>query len=94
MKSAPPQRFVRHAVGDPRMEESGIKGAADYGEVLAEVLDPETYPALSAAMRSGAMRGAEGWVDDGDFVFGLDLLLDGVEALIRRRVLEGHVGGE
>ncbi|MDP4506127.1 TetR/AcrR family transcriptional regulator [Nonomuraea turcica] len=85
---------LRHAVGDPRMEESGIKGAADYGEVLAEVLDPEAYPALSAAMRSGAMRGAEGWVDDGDFVFGLDLLLDGVEALIRRRVLEGHVGGE
>ncbi|TMR10710.1 TetR family transcriptional regulator [Nonomuraea turkmeniaca] len=85
-----------HAVagGDPRMEEAGIKGAADYGEVLAGVLDPETYPALSAAMRSGAMRGAEGWMDDGDFVFGLDLLLDGIEALIRRRALEGHGGGE
>jgi hypothetical protein len=41
-------------------------------------------------MRSGAMRGAEGWSDDDDFVFGLDLLLDGVEALIGRRALEDH----
>ncbi|WP_106401039.1 TetR/AcrR family transcriptional regulator [Actinocorallia populi] len=71
--------------GDPQMEDAAITGAADYGEVLAGLLDPEAYPALSAAMRSGAMRGAEGWVDDADFVFGLDLLLDGVEALIRRR---------
>ncbi|MGI5281801.1 TetR/AcrR family transcriptional regulator C-terminal domain-containing protein [Nonomuraea polychroma] len=85
-----------HAVagGDPRMEEAGITGAADYGEVLAGVLDPEAYPALSAAMRSGAMRGAEGWVDDGDFVFGLELLLDGIEALIRRRALKGDVREE
>ncbi|TMR93224.1 TetR/AcrR family transcriptional regulator [Nonomuraea basaltis] len=80
--------------GDPQMEQAGITGAADYGEMLAEVLDPETYPALSAAMRSGAMRGAEGWVDDDDFMFGLNLLLDGVEALIRRRALDGHVGGK
>lgn len=82
--------------GDRQLEESGIAGAADYGEVLAGVLDPETYPALSAAMRSGAMSGAEGWVDDDDFRFGLDLLLDGVEALIgrRRRALDGDVGAE
>jgi len=76
--------------GHPQMEAAAITGAADYGEVLAGLLDPETYPALSAAMRSGVMRGAEGWVEDGDFVFGLDLLLDGVEALIRRRAPEGR----
>jgi AcrR family transcriptional regulator len=80
--------------GDPRMEEAGIKGAADYGEVLAGLLDPEIYPALAAAMRAGAMGGGAGWVDDDDFRFGLDLLLDGVEALIRRRALEQEVGGE
>ncbi|WP_277750698.1 hypothetical protein [Nonomuraea polychroma] len=40
------------------------------------------------------MRGAERWVDDGDFVFGLELLLDGIEALIRRRALKGDVSGE
>ncbi|MBF8189863.1 TetR/AcrR family transcriptional regulator C-terminal domain-containing protein [Nonomuraea sp. K274] len=71
--------------GDPQLEEAGITGAADYGEVLIEVLDPETYPALSAAARAGAFHGAEGWVDDADFHFGLGLLLDGVEALIARR---------
>ncbi|SDJ15703.1 TetR/AcrR family transcriptional regulator [Nonomuraea jiangxiensis] len=83
---------VVHGVGggDPRLEEAGVKGASDYGDVLAEVLDPETYPALSAAMRAGVLRGAVGWVDDEDFLFGLNLLLDGIEALIARRASEGR----
>ncbi|TDD04803.1 TetR/AcrR family transcriptional regulator [Nonomuraea deserti] len=71
--------------GEPQFDDAGIEGADDYGEVLAGLLDPEAYPALSAAVRGGALRGAEGWVDDGDFRFGLELLLDGVEALISRR---------
>ncbi|MEU8104119.1 TetR/AcrR family transcriptional regulator [Nonomuraea muscovyensis] len=72
-------------IGDPRLDDAGITGAADYGEVLAEVLDPEAYPALSAMMRAGLLRTSEGWTADSDFLFGLDLLLDGVEALIARR---------
>lgn len=86
---------LTHAAGTgfPELDESGIEGAADYGEVLAGVLDPETYPALSAAVRSGALRGAAGWVDDDDFRFGLGLLLDGIERLIARRALEGDAGG-
>ncbi|MFC4119293.1 TetR/AcrR family transcriptional regulator C-terminal domain-containing protein [Nonomuraea zeae] len=71
--------------GDPHLADAGLAGAADYGDMLAQVLDPEVYPALSAAVRGGALGGAEGWVDDGDFLFGLGLLLDGVEALIARR---------
>ncbi|PZG08967.1 TetR/AcrR family transcriptional regulator [Nonomuraea aridisoli] len=71
--------------GFPELDGSGIEGASDYGEVLAEVLDPEAYPALSVAVRAGAFSGAEGWVEDADFRFGLDLLLDGVEQLIARR---------
>ncbi|GGO75807.1 TetR/AcrR family transcriptional regulator [Nonomuraea cavernae] len=74
--------------GAPQPEEHAIGGAAEYGEVLAGLLDPAAYPALSAAMRSGVMRGAEGWVEDEDFVFGLNLLLDGIEALIGRRASE------
>ncbi|MEV4083318.1 TetR/AcrR family transcriptional regulator C-terminal domain-containing protein, partial [Nonomuraea fuscirosea] len=73
------------ASGSPELVDSGIEGATAYGEVLAEVLDPETYPALSAAMRSGVMGGVEGWADADDFRFGLDLLLDGIEQLIARR---------
>ncbi|TXK41039.1 TetR/AcrR family transcriptional regulator [Nonomuraea sp. C10] len=63
----------------------GLSGAADYGQMLDALLDPAVYPALSAAVREGAFRGAEGWTDDADFTFGLDLLLDGVEALVARR---------
>jgi AcrR family transcriptional regulator len=65
--------------------EGRIGGAADYGEVLAEVLDPLSYPALAAAVRSGVFGGAEGWMEDADFLFGLNLLLDGIEALNARR---------
>ncbi|QKW35799.1 TetR/AcrR family transcriptional regulator [Actinomadura sp. NAK00032] len=85
---------IVHGVGggDAHTETAAISGAADYGDMLAELLDPATYPALSAAMRSGAMQGAEGWVDDGDFVFGLDLLLDGVEALVERRRRTAQAG--
>lgn len=71
------------ASGEPA--EDGVGGAADYGEVLAEVLDPLSYPALSAAVRAGGFGGAEGWVQDADFLFGLNLLLDGIEALNVRR---------
>ncbi|TDE54468.1 TetR/AcrR family transcriptional regulator [Nonomuraea mesophila] len=80
--------------GDAQFEDTGIDGADAYGEVLAGLLDPRTYPALSAAVRGGALRGAEGWADDDDFRFGLELLLDGVEALIARRASEGEVGGK
>ena len=71
--------------GDPQMESASVGGAADYGEVLSDLVDPGTYPSLTAVLRAGAMHGAEGWVEDADFTFGLDLLLDGVEALISRK---------
>ncbi|GAB3418455.1 TetR/AcrR family transcriptional regulator [Flindersiella endophytica] len=62
-----------------------VDGAAGYGELLARVLDPRAYPVLAGMMRSGLMADSEGWVEDADFTFGLDLLLDGLEALIERR---------
>ncbi|GAA2370679.1 TetR/AcrR family transcriptional regulator [Nonomuraea africana] len=71
--------------GGERLAAAGVTGATDYGEVLAEVLDPQTYPALSAMMRSGLLRDSEGWTEDADFLFGLNLLLDGIEALMSRR---------
>ncbi|MFI6500281.1 TetR/AcrR family transcriptional regulator [Nonomuraea typhae] len=76
---------LTHGAGSPEYDEAGITGAQDYGEALTEVLDPATYPALSSAVRNGALTGAVGWVDDADFRFGLDLLLDGIEQLIARR---------
>jgi AcrR family transcriptional regulator len=65
--------------------DAAIAGLAEYGEVLAEVLDTESYPALSAVVHADGFGDAEDWVEDADFAFGLDLLLDGIEALITRR---------
>lgn len=66
---------------------AGTKGATEYGEILAEVLDPATHPALSAMMRSGLLRDSTGWTEDADLRLGLDLLLDGIEALITRHAV-------
>jgi AcrR family transcriptional regulator len=68
---------------EPSGEEAA--GLAEYAAILTEVLDPESYPALTVAVGENAFGGGDDWIDDGDFGFGLDLLLDGVEALVRAR---------
>ncbi|GAB3149840.1 TetR/AcrR family transcriptional regulator [Micromonospora sonneratiae] len=65
-----------------------IGGLADYGDILGQVLDPADHPELAAAVHARAFGAAEEWIDDADFAFGLNLLLDGVQALIAR-----HGGG-
>ncbi|MGK5674145.1 TetR/AcrR family transcriptional regulator [Micromonospora sp. URMC 106] len=70
-----------------------ISGLADYGRVLAEVVDPDGYPELAAALRANAFGDAEQWIDDADFTFGLDLLLDGIQALVARQGAAGGVTG-
>jgi AcrR family transcriptional regulator len=81
------QATLAHGLGsqDEPPGDAEIPGLTGYGEVLAEVLDPERYPALSAVVQADGFGDAEDWIDDTDFVFGLDLLLDGIEALIARR---------
>ncbi|WP_197319521.1 TetR/AcrR family transcriptional regulator [Saccharomonospora sp. NB11] len=60
--------------------------AAAYGELVAELVDEQTYPRLARLSRDRVFAGGDGpWVDEADFWSGLDLLLDGVEALIARR---------
>ena len=39
---------------------------------------------LAEAVEQDAFGRAEEWIDDADFTFGFDLLLDGIEALIGR----------
>ncbi|MET8281742.1 hypothetical protein [Micromonospora sp. NPDC005174] len=48
------------------------------------MLDPGDYPELTPAVRANAFGAAEEWIDDSDVAFGIDLLLDGIEALIAR----------
>jgi Tetracyclin repressor-like, C-terminal domain len=56
---------------------------ASYGRLLAELTDPERFPALHAVIAAGVFDQADG--DDDEFVFGLERVLDGIETLIERR---------
>jgi AcrR family transcriptional regulator len=56
---------------------------AGYGRLLAQLADAERFPALHAAIASGALDDDDEL--DSEFVFGLERVLDGVEALVRSR---------
>ncbi len=71
---------------------AGVAGAqpmASYGRTLARLIDPERFPALHAAIAAGALDAPEGEIEeddmDSEFTFGLDRVLDGIEALIEKR---------
>jgi AcrR family transcriptional regulator len=62
--------------------------ATAYGQVLRTLADPERFPALRKAVEGGAFDAAEmtRFADlDADFMFGLNLILDGVEHMIDER---------
>jgi len=52
---------------------------ASYPRMLGQLADPRRFPALTAFIASGVFDAADG--PDDEFVFGLDRILDGVEAL-------------
>ena len=56
---------------------------ASYGRLLAKLTDPERFPALHAVIGSGVLEEPDDV--DGEFVFGLERVLDGIETLIERR---------
>ncbi|MEE1800386.1 TetR/AcrR family transcriptional regulator [Streptomyces sp. JV176] len=60
---------------------------AGYGRTLRRLADPARYPSVARLLAEGGLEGEE--EPDADFTFGLDCLLDGVEALIRRRAAGG-----
>lgn len=62
---------------------AAMQGMAGYGRVLSELIDVERLPAIAALIRDAALGEAGGRHDD--FEFGLERILDGVEALIARR---------
>jgi AcrR family transcriptional regulator len=55
-----------------------------FGELLRTVVDPGRFPALHAAVLGGAFAPVDG-PTYASFDFGLELMLDGVEALIARQ---------
>ena len=62
---------------------------ASYGRTLARLTDPERFPALHAVIAAGVLDAPEGEVGeddlDGEFSFGLERVLDGIETLIENR---------
>ena len=81
-------------LGRAAAAEHDVTGAAGYARMLAALLNPEEYPALSAAVAADAFGSADEWIDDADFRFGLDLLLDGVETLVARRAAGRAAGSD
>ena len=69
-------------------EAAGAPGAGQtYGRALGQLIDPERFPALAAAMSQGVFdddRPATEQVGD-DIGTSLDIILDGIAALIARR---------
>jgi AcrR family transcriptional regulator len=53
-----------------------------FGELLRTIVDPGRFPALLETVEGGGFAGGRPFPD---FDFGLDLILDGVDALIRRQ---------
>ncbi|MGW6602684.1 TetR/AcrR family transcriptional regulator [Streptomyces sp. NPDC055036] len=56
---------------------------AGYERTLRRLADPARYPAVAELLAAGGLDGEDG--PDTEFTFGLDCVLDGVEALVRRR---------
>ncbi|WP_326592652.1 TetR/AcrR family transcriptional regulator C-terminal domain-containing protein [Streptomyces brevispora] len=83
--------FVRNAallMGDldAAVEARGVPAQEvmeGYARTLSRLVDPERHPALSRLMASGALWGPE--EPDHEFRFGLERVLDGIDALVRER---------
>jgi len=56
-----------------------------YGTILSQLTDPERFPSIHQAIASGTLDDDDDPNFDTDFDYGLERILDGVDALIRRR---------
>jgi AcrR family transcriptional regulator len=54
-----------------------------YSNVLRQVINPSDFPSVAAALEQGVFDQAD--TADGEFEFGLDRILDGLDALVRAR---------
>jgi AcrR family transcriptional regulator len=65
---------------------SSTSSMRDYGRLLAKLTDSERFPALSAVIADGVLDEQDDQSDqDDEFVFGLQRVLDGIDALVRAR---------
>jgi AcrR family transcriptional regulator len=64
---------------------AGLPDPTDYGALLSRLIDPARFPATQAAIAAGAFSDEDDDDFEQEFAFGLERLLDGVEALVRSR---------
>jgi AcrR family transcriptional regulator len=62
---------------------AGQSTMSDYGRLLARLTDAGRFPALHAVIAAGVLDEQDDL--DAEFVFGLERVLDGVDALVRAR---------
>lgn len=55
---------------------------SSYGRMLAKLADPQRFPAISTFIAAGVFDTADD--PDDEFIFGLERVLDGIQALVRR----------
>jgi AcrR family transcriptional regulator len=80
--------FVRNAAtlsADMAAAHEAGAPAPTYGSILSRLTDPEHFPAIHRAIASGTLDDDEEPNFDADFDYGLERILDGVDAAIRRR---------
>lgn len=86
--------YVRNAILQGRQMAEGRSGTGlsqadveqNYGHALAALVRPERFPEAAPLFAAGAFESEPGEdPEDQDFTFGLNLILDGVEAAIARR---------
>jgi AcrR family transcriptional regulator len=62
--------------------QSALEWMSGWAAMIRDVADRERFPALAAFMDAGVFEAEDG--PDDEFIFGLDRILDGIEALIGR----------
>ena len=68
---------------EARQQLAGGSGPNDYGRMIRDLIDPERFPMVSATAATGAFEDDAGV--EGEFRFGLDRILDGLEVLLQQK---------
>ena len=67
-------------LAETRQQMASGSGPSDYGRMIRDIIDPERFPMVWAAAATGAFEDDAGV--EGEFRFGLDRILDGLEVLL------------
>ncbi|MGK5498646.1 TetR/AcrR family transcriptional regulator [Streptomyces sp. URMC 125] len=77
-------RLAADLASAARAADSTVEEAmASYSRLLASLVDPRRFPEVGEVLKTGAM--SDGGPEDAEFAFGLERILDGIEALVGER---------